>query len=183
MLHDTETRRPRGPLAFLLLGLLCACDTTKAPATLEGDRLARSPNIIAEGGLEAGLWYGGEFEDPATAAVEAIPRGAILTHGNVIAANLQAIAAMGLDEGAVHLAALPLFHIAGLGNALATLHAGGANVVMSKFDAAEARSLIVQSHATGDSLGNMRRSFIADLRRIAMEEGLPVPNEDGTWPE
>jgi hypothetical protein len=67
MLHHTETRRPRGPLAVLLLGLLCACDTTKAPATLEGDRLATPPHIIAEGGLEAGVWYVGEFEEPATA--------------------------------------------------------------------------------------------------------------------
>lgn len=60
-------RRSRGPLAVLLLGLFCACDTTKAPATLEADRLAQPPNIIAEGGLEAGVWYSGDFVEPATA--------------------------------------------------------------------------------------------------------------------
>ena len=48
---------------------------------------------------------------------------------------------------------------------------------------AEARSLLTQTSALGIPLGNMRRSFIADLRRIAIEEGLPVPNEDGSWPE
>ena len=78
----------------------------------------------------------------ATAAVEAIPRGAVLTSANVLAANLQSIAALGLDQTCVHLAALPLFHVAGLGNALTTVHAGGANVIMTKFDAAEARRLI-----------------------------------------
>jgi len=34
----------------------------------------------------------------------------------------------------------------------------------------------------GSNLSNMRRSFIADARKIAEDEGLPVPNEDGTWP-
>lgn len=47
----------------------------------------------------------------------------------------------------------------------------------------EARSLLVQARAMGVELANMRRSFILDLRRIAEEEGLPMPNEDGTWPE
>jgi len=47
----------------------------------------------------------------------------------------------------------------------------------------EARSLLRQTSALGLPLTSMRRSFVADLRRIAAEEGLPVPNEDGSWPE
>lgn len=47
----------------------------------------------------------------------------------------------------------------------------------------QARSLLVQSHAMGVSLSNLRRSFIAELINIAEEAGLPAPNEDGTWPE
>lgn len=47
----------------------------------------------------------------------------------------------------------------------------------------DAQSLLVQTHALGMPLTGMRRSFISDLRRFATEEGLPVPNEDGTWPE
>ncbi|HEX9841878.1 MAG TPA: class I adenylate-forming enzyme family protein, partial [bacterium] len=35
----------------------------------------------------------------STAAVDVIPRGAALTHGNVLAANLQAMARMGVGEG------------------------------------------------------------------------------------
>jgi len=46
---------------------------------------------------------------------------------------------------------------------------------------AEARNLIIQAHAAGIDLTNMRRSFVADLRRQAKEEGLPILNEDGTW--
>ena len=47
----------------------------------------------------------------------------------------------------------------------------------------QARSLLLQTSAAGIGLTNLRRSFIADLRRIAMRDGLPVPNEDGTWPD
>lgn len=46
----------------------------------------------------------------------------------------------------------------------------------------EARSLLIQTSALGIPLSNLRRSFIEDLRRIAVEEGLPVPNSDGSWP-
>ena len=84
----------------------------------------------------------------ATAAVEVIPRGAVLTHDNLLAANLQSLVALGLDESSVHLAALPLFHIAGLGNCLATTHAGGTNVIMAKYDAGEARRLVDEHRVT-----------------------------------
>ncbi|GIX48261.1 MAG: fatty-acyl-CoA synthase [Candidatus Tectimicrobiota bacterium] len=85
-------------------------------------------------------------EDPfaviSTAAVDVIPRGAVLTHANLLAANLQSMACLGLSEHDCHLLALPLFHIAALGAALAVMHAGGANVVMPRFDAAQAVRLI-----------------------------------------
>jgi long-chain acyl-CoA synthetase len=74
--------------------------------------------------------------------VDIIPRGAVLTHTNCLTANLQTIACFGLTEADVHLLALPLFHIAALGTALATMHAGGANVVMTRFDARQAVQLI-----------------------------------------
>lgn len=47
----------------------------------------------------------------------------------------------------------------------------------------EVRSLIVQANATGVDLTNLRPSFVADVRRIASESNLPVPSEDGSWPE
>ena len=85
-------------------------------------------------------------EDPfaviSTAAVDAIPRGAVLTHANLLAANLQTMACMGLTEHDTNLLALPLFHVAALNAALAIMHAGGANVLMARFDADDAVRLI-----------------------------------------
>lgn len=78
----------------------------------------------------------------STAAVDVIPRGAVLTHGNVIASNLQTMAAMGLNEEDGNLLALPLFHVAALGSALTVMHAGGQIVIMAAFDAAQAVKLI-----------------------------------------
>lgn len=77
-----------------------------------------------------------------TAAVDVIPRGAVLTHANVVTANLQTAAAMELVPTDGNLLALPLFHIAALGSGLAVMQAGGQNVVMPRFDPAEAVRLI-----------------------------------------
>lgn len=78
----------------------------------------------------------------STAAVDIIPRGAVLTHTNFLMANLQTIACMGLTAADGNLLALPLFHVAALGAALAVMHAGGANVLMPRFDASQAVQLI-----------------------------------------
>jgi long-chain acyl-CoA synthetase len=78
----------------------------------------------------------------STAAVDIMPRGAILTHANVLMANLQTMACMGLTEMDCNLLNLPLFHVAALGSAMAVMHAGGANVVMPRFDANQAVQLI-----------------------------------------
>jgi acyl-CoA synthetase (AMP-forming)/AMP-acid ligase II len=88
------------------------------------------------------------FAAISTAAVDVVPRGAVLTHANVIAANLTAIAAFGLDASDRYLLALPLFHISALGLAMAHLHAGGASVLMTRFDADEAVRLIDRHRVT-----------------------------------
>lgn len=82
------------------------------------------------------------FAAISTAAVDVVPRGAVLTHGNVIAANLTAMAAMGISAADRYLLALPLFHITALGLSLAHMHAGGASVLAPRFDAEEAVRLI-----------------------------------------
>ena len=78
----------------------------------------------------------------STAAVDVIPRGAVLTHANVLTASLVAIASLGLTEADRYLLALPLFHITALGNLLAHMHAGGASVLVARYDAEEAVRLI-----------------------------------------
>ena len=84
----------------------------------------------------------------STAAVDVIPRGAILTHANLLASNMQTMACMGLSERDCNLLALPLFHVAALNSALAVMHAGGANVLMSRFDPQLAVRLIDQHGVT-----------------------------------
>jgi acyl-CoA synthetase (AMP-forming)/AMP-acid ligase II len=84
----------------------------------------------------------------STAAVDVVPRGAVLTHANVVTADLVAMAAFGLTPSDRYLVALPLFHITALGTALAHLHAGGACVVVARFDPDEAVRLIDRHRVT-----------------------------------
>ncbi|HET7341299.1 MAG TPA: AMP-binding protein [Methylomirabilota bacterium] len=84
----------------------------------------------------------------STAAVDVIPRGAALTHANVLTASLVAAAAFGLTPGDRYLVALPLFHITALGTALAHLQAGAACVIVPRFDADEAVRLIDRHRVT-----------------------------------
>ncbi len=83
-----------------------------------------------------------------TAAVGGRPRGALLSHGNLIAASVQLLHYWSLTPDDVNLGALPLFHVAGLGMLLAAQHAGGASIVMPKFDAEIALSVIHAEHVT-----------------------------------
>ena len=83
-----------------------------------------------------------------TAAVTGRPRGAILTHENIISTNMEYLIAMGLGQKDVHLAFLPLYHIACLGMGMAVFHAGGKNIIMSKFDKARAVESIERDNVT-----------------------------------
>jgi len=84
----------------------------------------------------------------STAAVDVIPRGAVLTHANVIAANLTLMAAFGLTPADNYLLALPLFHITALGSVMAHMHAGATSVLVPRFDAEEAVRLIDRHRVT-----------------------------------
>lgn len=84
----------------------------------------------------------------STAAVAGVPRGAILTHANMILGGYQLITALGLTARDRHLAALPFFHVTGLGLSLCMAQVGGANVVMDSFDPALAAQWIDEHEAT-----------------------------------
>jgi long-chain acyl-CoA synthetase len=83
-----------------------------------------------------------------TAAVAGRPRGALLTHRNLISANTHLNLLMHLSPKDVHLNLLPLFHVGGLFMATMAFHAGALNVNMSKFDAAQAVDLIAEKKVT-----------------------------------
>ena len=77
-----------------------------------------------------------------TAAVAGRPRGALLSHGNLLCANLVLNYGFNLSSGDVHLNLLPLFHVGGLFMATNSFQAGAQNINMRKFDATKAVDLI-----------------------------------------
>ena len=83
-----------------------------------------------------------------TAAVAGRPRGALLSHGNFISANIHINLQMNLSAEDVHLNILPLFHVARIFMASGSFHAGALNANMSKFDAARAVSLIGEKNVS-----------------------------------
>ncbi len=84
----------------------------------------------------------------STAAVDVVPRGAVLTHTNVLTSSLMTIGAMGLGVDDGNLLFLPLFHVAALSGSLAVMHAGGKNVLMTGFDPVAAVELIDEHAVT-----------------------------------
>jgi len=93
-----------------------------------------------------------EGDDPLlivhTAAVTGRPLGAVLTHTNIIASNMQYMYLMSLSEKDVYLNTLPLFHVAGLTLALAAMHAGGKNAIIPRFDPQSTLSAIEEKQVT-----------------------------------
>jgi len=83
-----------------------------------------------------------------TAAVGGRPRGAVLSHNNVICADMHLIYLFGTTPEDVHLNMLPMFHIAGLVMMFSSFHAGALNLNLSKFDAAKVVSLIEEKKAS-----------------------------------
>jgi len=83
-----------------------------------------------------------------TAAVQGRPRGAVISHHNLVSCTIQNIALMSLTPEDSYLNILPLFHIAGMFGALVMMHVGGRNVMISKFDPKVAGKLIDQERIT-----------------------------------
>ncbi len=83
-----------------------------------------------------------------TAAVGGRPRGALLSHFNLIANSAQLMHYWSLTPDDVNLGVLPLFHVAGLGMLLAAQYAGGASIILPKFDAGTALDAIHRRRVT-----------------------------------
>lgn len=83
-----------------------------------------------------------------TAAVAGRPRGALLSHGNILCADMHFNSCMEFTPQDVNLNLLPLFHVAGLFMVTSTFHAGGSSLNISKFEAKEAAKMIQEKGAT-----------------------------------
>jgi long-chain acyl-CoA synthetase len=113
-------------------------DFSEFDALLDNDGQFRAPDVATEDGLVI----------IHTAAVAGRPRGALLSHGNLICANTQINLLLNLSAYDVHLNILPLFHVGGLFTATAGFQAGALNLNMSKFDAGQAVDLITEKKVT-----------------------------------
>ncbi|MDK9708001.1 MAG: AMP-binding protein [Desulforhopalus sp.] len=83
-----------------------------------------------------------------TAAVAGRPRGALLSHGNLLLASMHFNSSFAMKADDVHLNLLPLFHVAGLFMAVSSFHAGAVNLNISKFEAKAAAKLVEESRVS-----------------------------------
>lgn len=83
-----------------------------------------------------------------TAAVAGRPRGALLSQGNIAAANYPSICQGNMDPDSSHICILPLYHVAGLSMSMATMHVGGKNVIVERFDPELTLKLIEREKGT-----------------------------------
>ena len=118
-----------------------------------------------------------------TAAVAGRPRGALLTHANIVFSSLEFIRAMSLSAEDIHLNILPLFHVGGLFMTISCFHAGATCLSMGKFDAEIAAQLIALKKATVmfdfspilASLLEQAQKIGADLSTLKKVIGLDSP--------
>ena len=84
-----------------------------------------------------------------TSGTTGTPKGAELTHANLVRNTEVSVALFGLDEHAVTLGALPFFHAFGQTCALnATVAAGGCLTLLPRFSPAKALEIIDRDHVT-----------------------------------
>lgn len=106
-----------------------------------------------------------------TAAVAGRPRGALLSHGNMLCAGMHFNYYFGLSFRDVNLNLLPLFHVGGLCMATSSFHAGALNVNISKFDAKTAAKLIQEK---GVSLCFDFPPILSSIIQAATEENFDI---------
>lgn len=108
-----------------------------------------------------------------TAAVGGRPRGALLSHRGLIAASLQAQLAWRLTPADVNLGVLPLFHVAAIGFLLAAQQAGGATLLLARFDPP---SLVNHIDEDGGSLIGTFAPMLGALLDAAAAQGSALDN-------
>jgi acyl-CoA synthetase (AMP-forming)/AMP-acid ligase II len=83
-----------------------------------------------------------------TAAVQGKSRGAVMSHGSLLQANLQIVALWNITPEDCNLGMLPIFHVSGLGFWLMLTHAGGTNIILPRFDPDQALKCIQENKVT-----------------------------------
>jgi len=83
-----------------------------------------------------------------TAAVGGRPRGCVLSQDNLMAAAAQLVTLFRLESRDAYVGVLPLFHIGGLAMTLATMLAGGKNILTPRFEPPEVLRLAADEGGT-----------------------------------
>jgi len=100
-----------------------------------------------------------------TAAFGGTPNGALLTHRGLLAQNLVMASVQGVDSEYVYVNSGPLFHIATFMTTLATLHCGGNNVFMRRFDAHDFCRTVEREGVTGAFVVGAMMQDVVDANR------------------
>jgi len=108
-----------------------------------------------------------------TAATGGRPRGALLSHGGLIAAITQANLAWRLTPADVNLGTLPLFHVAAIVLMLAVQQAGGATLLLPRFDP---ESVVKHVDRDGGSLIGTFPPMLGALLDAAAAQGSALAN-------
>lgn len=118
-----------------------------------------------------------------TAAIHGRPRGATITHNNILFFNLQSMYCFRLTADDVHICLMPFFHNFGLCFTLIVMQAGGSTIILPKFDVDLALKHIQDDRATIfgvfppmlDSLLDRAQECNYDLSSIRVVMGLERP--------
>ena len=126
-------------------------------------------------GAHHGLALEGERDAPGsdeeavivyTSAMDGVPRGAILTHGNLLSNARSTIDALGIDAGTRTLAPLPFSHLFGLTvTMIAPLMAGGDVHTMERFNPGLAADLLSSGVTHFAGVPSIYQSVLAALAR------------------
>jgi long-chain acyl-CoA synthetase len=129
-----------------------------APPEIEERIAASSPAAVVDDalpteGLGEGEIAGLDSADPAvvlfTSGTSGRPKGAILTHGGILAAARNAADALALGPEDVVLGAAPFSHVLGLSTGIAaTLLAGGAVSIVGRFEPEETLATMTETRTT-----------------------------------
>jgi acyl-CoA synthetase (AMP-forming)/AMP-acid ligase II len=119
-----------------------------------------------------------------TAAVGGLPRGATLTHRGLLASAAQCLGLWRLTPDDVYVGVLPMFHVAGVNLMLAAQFAGGATLVLQRFDA-DALAAAIDAHR-GSLIGTFPPMLAqlldgaarvgATLASLRLATGIEVPD-------
>jgi fatty-acyl-CoA synthase len=101
-----------------------------------------------------------------TSGTTGYPKGAVLSHKNLLMSALNSALDSKVDRGSRQLTVTPLFHIAGVGNVLITLTVGGTTYIHREFDPVKVLKTIHEEKINGLFLVPAMWNFVMQIPNI-----------------